>query len=120
MKNVSVQVFKTIKDEFLKSAVSEMTTKIPYGTLVAFDEENLVLHYSDDVLVFSTDEFIKLALIVDIEEMSYEKYRKIYKENLLKNHNSAPIMKIENSNSEYSPQNPFQRLIDAGVSFKIF
>ena len=115
----TVVVFKTIKEEYIKSSVSNMKTFVPQGTLVAFDENDSILYYSDDRLEFSTEKFIDIAMIVDTEEMEYSEYMKKYKDYLMKFHGNAPVIKLHES-SEFSPHNPFQRLVDLGVSFKLF
>lgn len=114
---LTVYIFK--KEEYLKSKNTKLEINVPYGTLVAYDEETETLYYDDDKLNYSTESFIQDILYCNTNEMIYEDYILMYKERMSKLHADAPVINITPEVSEFSPQNPFQRLIDAGVNFRI-
>ncbi len=89
------------------------------GTLVGYDEETQTLHYEDDRLDYSTELFVQDILHCNTEEMEYNEYKEKYKELMSKLHSDAPVLNQPTKPSEFDPQNPFQRLIDAGVKFSI-
>ena len=113
---LTVYIFK--KEEYLKSQYSKIEINVPYGTLVGYDEATETLYYNDDRLD-STDNFIEDILSTDTEDMLYEEYLDKYKERMSKLHADAPVLNTPKTPSEFDPQNPFQRLIDAGVNFRI-
>ncbi|EOR9073841.1 hypothetical protein FOI42_RS01875 [Escherichia coli] len=114
---LTVYIFK--KEEYLKSQYSKIEINVPYGTLVGYDEATETLYYNDDRLDYSTDHFIEDILSTESEDMLYEEYIDKYKERMSKLHADAPVLNTPKTPSEFDPQNPFQRLIDAGVNFRI-
>lgn len=114
---LTVYIFK--KEEYLKSQYSKIEINVPYGTLVGYDEASETLYYNDDRLDYSTEQFIEDILSTDTEDMLYEEYIDTYKERMSKLHADAPVLNTPKTSSEFDPQNPFQRLIDAGVNFRI-
>ena len=114
---LTVYLFR--KEEYLKSQYSKIEINVPYGTLVGYDEATETLYYNDDRLDYSTDHFIEDILSTDSEDMLYEEYIDKYKERMSKLHADAPVLNTPKTPSEFDPQNPFQRLIDAGVNFRI-
>ncbi|ELW0836260.1 hypothetical protein [Escherichia phage BF17] len=114
---LTVYIFK--KEEYLKSQYSKIEINVPYGTLVGYDEASETLYYNDDRLDYSIDSFIEDILNSNTEDMLYEEYLDKYKERMSKLHADAPVLNISKTPSEFEPQNPFQRLIDAGVNFRI-
>ncbi|WOL22790.1 hypothetical protein [Escherichia phage vB_EcoM_JNE01] len=114
---LTVYLFR--KEEYLMSQYSNIEINVPYGTYVAYDEESETLHYYDDKLDYSTEKFIEDVLTCSTEEMVYEIYLQKYRERMSKVHADAPVLNINQTPSEFQPSNPFQRLIDAGVNFRI-
>lgn len=112
-------VYKFRKEEYLKSQYSNIEINVPYGTLVGYDEEECTLYYNDDKLNYSTDQFVQDILTCNTEEMEYYDYVEKYKNNMSKLHSDAPVLNQNKVPSEFDPQNPFQRLIDAGLKFSI-
>lgn len=112
-------VYKFKKEEYLKSQYSNIEINVPYGTLVGYDEEESTLYYNDDKLNYSTENFVQDILTCNTEEMEYSEYLEKYKDLMSKLHADAPVLNQPTKPSEFDPQNPFQRLIDAGLKFSI-
>lgn len=114
-----VTVYKFPREEFLKSIHSKLETQMDMYTEVAYCEDLGVLFQSVEGYYYSTDKFVQDILKMPSEDMSFKEYVDRYKERMNNLHSDAPVLNQNTTPSEFQPNNPFQRLIDAGLNFKI-
>lgn len=92
---------------------------IEYGTSVAYDEEHEILYVCVEAMEYPKSEYIKDIMYLTSEEKTYQEYVDEYKDLLNQLHSDAPVLNKNNTPSEFQPNNPFQRLTDLGIQFKI-
>lgn len=113
-------VYKIQRELFLKSIHSSFETQIDYGSYVGYSEEYSVLFVGTEEYEYNSKDYIADIMKTDNStEMRYEDYVSEYKERLNKLHADAPVLNRNTTPSEFDPQNPFQRLLDAGVHIKL-
>lgn len=117
--NILVCVYKFPRDEFLKSIHSKFETQIDMYTQVAYSEDLAILFQSVEAYNYPPEKFQQDIMRVDFEEMSLKEYIDMYKERMNLLHSDAPVLNQNTTPSEFQPNNPFQRLIDAGLKFSI-
>lgn len=116
--DILVCVYKFPREEFLKSIHSKFETQIDMYTEVAYSEDLEVLFQSVEAYYYSPTKFSQDIMRMDFKEMSLKEYIDQYKERMNLIHSDAPVLN-QTTPSEFQPNNPFQRLIDAGLKFQI-
>lgn len=113
------------KNLYIKSKYSQFEIYVPEYTLVAYDEENEVLYYGYDELLYPMNEYIKDIEYANFQEFDLNplhEYNNIKNNNLLKEHVNIPtLFEIdERENVVQLTESQPEKIVDVkGVKLKI-
>ena len=87
-----IVVFKLVEDINFKSYFTTIQIMLNYGDIVGVYEEESILCYGTSIYRIDWNKYLKMIEWINVQEMKYCEYIKLYKDELTKKYPNAPLI----------------------------